>query len=120
MQISTEIDFDLDIDDLVREIAEEVMEYNACDYMVQDDVQCLIDESNQDVSDLIDITNGLVTDLGSTDAQVSMQATHVNRIYKRLQYLENRELYSLRSRLGRLFCRLRDIHWYSPWIGPRR
>lgn len=96
MQISTEIDFELDLDDHMREIAEEVMEANLCD-----------------VSDL-------VTDLGSTDAQVSMQASHINRIYKRLQYLENRELYSLRSRLGRLFRRLRDIHWYSPSIGPRR
>ncbi len=130
MQITTEIDFELDVEDTMREIAQEVVEENHMTFQDDDDVQSMIDDSighfmdAEDVQNLIDESNqdvsDLITGLGDTDESVTMLAANINRIYKRLYYLENRELYSLRSRLGRLFRRLRDIHWYSPWIGPRR
>ncbi len=47
MQITTEIDFELDLDDTMREIAEEVVEANYCDYVTQDDVESLVSDMDQ-------------------------------------------------------------------------
>ena len=133
MQITTEIDFDLDLDDTMREIAEEVVDANHRDFMTWDDYhEGWHDQINEYVDAMQFITAENLEDgdyirLGDryfegmrTDVAVLANDLEIARRSIRV-LLEDRER-TLGRRARRLFTltcstfgrMVRRVHWHMP------
>ncbi len=130
MQVTTEIDFDLDIDDIMREIAEEVMEANYAGFLTQDDLE--IEDAVRETLDgeyvsWSDLEDGDYIRLGDryfegmrTDVAVLANDLEIARRSIRV-LLEDRER-TLGRRARRLFTltcstfgrMVRRVHWHMP------
>ena len=141
MEIETTVQLEVDSDTLFNEIEDNIIDCveNALDannndfvtsYDLDDrisDLQMELDEDLREVA--VDAVGGLLNNaiddavvglLDTIEEAEQSQDFAISLLLNRIQVLEDRENSSLRRRLGRLWAKLAKIHWYSPFIGPRR
>lgn len=120
MDINTTISIDMDdlaneLEDYIREIAEDQINQNDNSFQDNDDVQQLINESMMDVADNTDIINEITTEYRDLRNEVEKLRRSMRVL------LEERER-SIKKRAGRAVQAttrtfsdmVRKVHWYMP------
>ncbi len=117
MQVTTEIDFELDLDDTMREIAEEVMEANCCQYLDKYDVQHLIDETYNDaMAEYLEAAEVVVADdLRDLENEVAIARRAINVLLEERERTLGRRARRFFTLTCSMFGRMvRRVHWHMP------